>query len=87
MSMNLWCNKVELPQIPTYPSYMIYSNKDGGTKGILYRLEQYFRGKCQTEFNSAKNPLEQKIARETLEARLALIKGLREEKQVRWEII
>ena len=41
MSMNLHCEGVSLKQTPTYISYMCYSNGDGGSKGILYRYEQW----------------------------------------------
>lgn len=51
MSMNLHCTNFELPQIPTYMSYLIYSNGDGGNKGVAYRLEQYIRMNIQDAHN------------------------------------
>ena len=57
MSMNLICfGKYEVPvQIPTYLSYMIWSNNDGGPEGVLFRLEQYFRMLHQEDFNRARH--------------------------------
>lgn len=52
MSMNLHCNHLELPQIPTYASYLVYSNNDGGWRGVAYRLEQYWRMKSQQDCNA-----------------------------------
>jgi hypothetical protein len=43
MSMNLYCDEVELWQTPTYITYMCYSNEDGGWKGILYRYIEWVK--------------------------------------------
>ncbi|KKL99996.1 hypothetical protein LCGC14_1808850 [marine sediment metagenome] len=65
MSMNLHCDEIELEQIPTWITYMIYSpdkNNDpcGGWHGVLYRLKQWYGHEKQIAFNSAAdNPREQ----------------------------
>jgi hypothetical protein len=41
MSMNLNAKEVDLLQTPTWITYMCYSNRNGGWKGILYRYEQW----------------------------------------------
>ena len=51
MSMNLHCNKYPIMQLPTYISYLIYSDNDGGTGGVLYRYEMYVRHLYQDTFN------------------------------------
>jgi len=43
MSMNLYCEEVELWQTPTYITYMCYSNNDGGFQGIRYRYTQWVK--------------------------------------------
>jgi hypothetical protein len=48
MSMNLHCKEVDLWQTPTYITYMCYSNKNGGWKGILYRYSEWVRGQRNT---------------------------------------
>ena len=63
MSMNLNCRnkktqkEVSLYQTPTYMSYMIYSNGDGGNKGILYRYEQYLLSTLNGTFKTEDLPL------------------------------
>jgi hypothetical protein len=37
MSMNLYCEEVDLLQTPTHITYMCFSNNDGGSEGIKYR--------------------------------------------------
>ena len=54
MSIILWCDKVDLIRTPTYITYMCYSNRDGGWKGIKYRYEQYCRMVTQDLFNNHK---------------------------------
>lgn len=51
MSMNLHCNKYPIMQLPTYISYLIYSNNDGGSSGVVYRYEMYMRHLYQNAFN------------------------------------
>jgi len=48
MSMNLHCKEVDLWQTPTHITYMCYSNKNGGWKGILYRYSEWVRGQRTT---------------------------------------
>lgn len=55
MSMNLYCNKIELIQIPTFYSHLIYSNEDGGNNGILYRYEMYINILRRNEINNFRN--------------------------------
>lgn len=50
--MNLHCKEMDLWQTPTPITYMCYSNKDGGWKGIRYRYEQWVRGHLNGAWNS-----------------------------------
>lgn len=81
MSRNLFCmGKYEVPvQIPTYISYMIWSNNDGGAEGVLFRLEQYFRHEAQIDFNKTRNEKDQADIRERLDGHLADIAKARRE--------
>lgn len=72
MSMNLHCKEVDLWQTPTHITYMCYSNKDGGSKGILYRYSEWVRG---TLNGSYKNAEEARWAREQVEEHLVQFMG------------
>lgn len=54
MSMNLGCKGFYMVpiQIGTYDSYMIYSNNDGGSAGVFYRLKQYYLRRQQEDLNN-----------------------------------
>lgn len=58
MSMNLGCDKYNLPQIGTMDSYLIISwdddgNPDGGWQGVARRYILWAQGSRQREFNAA----------------------------------
>lgn len=54
MSMNLFCEEVDLWQTPTYITYMCYSNQDGGWQGIKYRYIQWVKAQVNGSFKSVK---------------------------------
>lgn len=43
MSINLYCEQMELWQTPTYITYMCYSNNDGGWMGVRYRYTHWVK--------------------------------------------
>ena len=46
----------EVPiQISTYPSYIIYSDNDGGELSVMKRLKLYFEWKMQDQLNKHTN--------------------------------
>lgn len=47
MSINLHCKQVNLIQTPTYITELIYSNGDGGWRGIRYRYECWILNSIQ----------------------------------------
>lgn len=68
MSMNLHCEQVELWQTPTYITYMCYSNRDGGWKGILYRYSEWVKSflngcwKSNEDFEEMKDRIDKHLA-------------------------
>lgn len=43
MSINLYCEQMELWQTPTHITYMCYSNNDGGWRGVRYRYSHWVK--------------------------------------------
>jgi hypothetical protein len=72
MSMNLQCKEVDLWQTPTSITYMCYSNKDGGSKGILYRYSEWVKGSLNRGYKDAE---EADWARENVNDHLAQFMG------------
>lgn len=70
MSMNLHCEEVELWQTPTWVTYICYSNGDGGWKGILYRYEQWVKGRLNGVW---KKDYEYTDMKQTIDEHLAII--------------
>ena len=52
MSMNLHCKEVELWQTPTWVTYLIESDMDGGWKGVLKRYKMWVESHTQGSFES-----------------------------------
>lgn len=76
--MNLHCEKFDLWQTPTYITYMIYSNANGGYRGILYRYEQWILYQQQNTLNGrlSKSSAEEKA--ELTEIHMGHIRELKE---------
>lgn len=72
MSMNLHCKEVDLWQTPTHITYMCYSNKNGGWKGIFYRYSEWVRGTLNGAY---KNVEEAEWACERVRDHLAQFEG------------
>lgn len=72
MSMNLHCKEVDLWQTPTYITYMCYSNKNGGWKGVLYRYSEWCKGTLNGAYKSAQ---EADWAREQVRDHIAQFEG------------
>ena len=81
MSMNLICEEMEIPQTPTYITWMILSNNDGGLEGIKYRYIQWANYQRQELFNNAKTKKDQKDIDRAWKAH---IKKLNSFKELHW---
>jgi hypothetical protein len=70
MSMNLHCDEVNLWQTPTHITWMCYSNRDGGWKGIRYRYCEWVKGTLNGVYKTTE---EADDARYRVSTHLALI--------------
>ena len=77
MSMNLYCKEFDVPQTPTWATFLILSNNekekpDGGWKGVVRRLRLYWNLERGQKFNRfSTNPELQKTIRESYAERVA----------------
>lgn len=58
MSMNLYCDELEISQLPSAISYLILSQRegrnkpDGGWKGVVHRYKLWLRREYEASFNN-----------------------------------
>ncbi|MDD3353880.1 hypothetical protein [Zoogloea sp.] len=61
MGINLHCNEENLWQTPTWVTYCVYSNGDGGWEGIKYRYIQWVKSHLDGVWQNSSDLAEMRV--------------------------